>query len=842
MGCSASQPAGTGALSSKLAQAKGSSAVLLLRRELQAGLDPNAPDANTCETPLATAIRLRVPLEGLEALLKAGARAGEEEGGSSSSSSSAGPAVTAEQALFALLQDNSMQAKTQPTRRDVAMLLVKSGLSANVVDAGEHCQGNSLLVASLKAGEVGLAQDLLAARAMVQASDSAGNTGLHVAAALADGGMIELLAQNGADLKAKNGDGHSPVMCCRLGAIAPELRLSPAGGWAQKELLDAKVVGKADGRAYGKGEEVWRCPRTGDCMSAVSATPPTFPSNHAVAAKIALMAGDAYNLADAVEGAWLAGEAPPMKPQDEAHPDIMRAIVQLVQVLQAELRAGLEARDRSRLSAGLEMLRYAKVAQLPEEEAATRILVSLELEQAIASNEELQLKQAILSAQQYEHTGSKLYTQAQLALEALQAAKRVEQAARQLANAASRGDLETVHGLLQAGKKAAAAGDNSLASRPEFADAEAALAKAVRVNLQRAVASCSKSATRKACAEACRYGLRELPEYKRLWDLRKLTCLESLKEASEKRDQAELLAKLRDALEDPELHDSIRQEETFCKALEVYKELLALPPYFEEEQVVSQVSLKCGGVKRENVESERLREAFQELMDLTYRRVRTKDRRGDVPTSLHVKEVVVVKNLPNFVTYAQRREDIRKQCQESPPKMLLGDLGNDRVCKTFAVLPCGQQFHSVWREANDLPADPIDPSINEFYLFHGTKPEAAAAITEGNFRLDLAGSNAGTLYGRGLYFSESTGKSDEYSIEDSRGLCCMLVCRVTLGRILYTDEEYPNTSTLVRCCVNGTNHSVLGDREKIRSTFREMIVFDADQAYPEFLVWYKRIL
>eukprot|EP00931_Biecheleriopsis_adriatica_P084306 TRINITY_DN5808_c0_g1_i1.p1 TRINITY_DN5808_c0_g1~~TRINITY_DN5808_c0_g1_i1.p1 ORF type:complete len:258 (+),score=35.62 TRINITY_DN5808_c0_g1_i1:104-877(+) len=253
-------------------------------------------------------------------------------------------------------------------------------------------------------------------------------------------------------------------------------------------------------------------------------------------------------------------------------------------------------------------------------------------------------------------------------------------------------------------------------------------------------------------------------------------------------------------------------------------------------------SCEGGGVKRENVESERLREAFQELMDLTYRRVRTKDRRGDVPTSLHVKEVVVVKNLPNFVTYAQRREDIRKQCQESPPKMLLGDLGNDRVCKTFAVLPCGQQFHSVWREANDLPADPIDPSINEFYLFHGTKPEAAAAITEGNFRLDLAGSNAGTLYGRGLYFSESTGKSDEYSIEDSRGLCCMLVCRVTLGRILYTDEEYPNTSTLVRCCVNGTNHSVLGDREKIRSTFREMIVFDADQAYPEFLVWYKRIL
>ncbi|CAK8991147.1 unnamed protein product [Durusdinium trenchii] len=61
-----------------------------------------------------------------------------------------------------------------------------------------------------------------------------------------------------------------------------------------------------------------------------------------------------------------------MKDQREVHPAIMQAIVKLVQVLQSELRAALEARDRAKLSAGLEMLRYAKVAQLPEEEAATR--------------------------------------------------------------------------------------------------------------------------------------------------------------------------------------------------------------------------------------------------------------------------------------------------------------------------------------------------------------------------------------------------------------------------------------------------------------------------------------
>ncbi|CAJ1342242.1 unnamed protein product [Effrenium voratum] len=75
------------------------------------------------------------------------------------------------------------------------------------------------------------------------------------------------------------------------------------------------------------------------------------------------------------------------------HPVIMQAIMKLVQVLQQELRAALETRDRGKLTDGLEMLRYAKVAQLPEEDAAVRTLVAIELEEAIRSRGELELKQ-----------------------------------------------------------------------------------------------------------------------------------------------------------------------------------------------------------------------------------------------------------------------------------------------------------------------------------------------------------------------------------------------------------------------------------------------------------------
>jgi len=514
----------------------------------------------------------------------------------------------------------------------------------------------------------------------------------------------------------------------------------------------------------------------------------------------------------------------------------MQAILKLVQVLQSELRTALEARDRSKLSAGLEMLRYAKVAQLPEEDAAIRTLVSLELEEAIQNRSELELKQAILSAHQYDHRASRLYKDAVDMLQQILEEQRVEQMARQLADAAARGDLEALHGLLQAGDSQAGV---SLASRPEFAEAQAALKKGVRQSLQRAAANCSRRQVQQACAEALQYGFADLPEYQRLVDLTRQLYLQNLQDAAQQKQKEALSERLQEFIEDSELLDWARQEPAFQASIEVYKDLLSLPPYFDEEQVLSTIS-KSYAVKREALKDQKLKEAFQELMDFTYRKVRTKDRRGDVPSRLIVQEAIVVKNLPNFVEYMRRREDIRKHCKVSPSEVMLNDLENRSVCKTFANLPSGKQFHRIWRDTHNLPVDPIDAGINEYYLFHGTRPEAANAITEGDFRLDLAGSNAGTLYGRGLYFSESTGKSDEYATEDSRGWCCMLVCRVTLGRILYTDEEYPDTNKLVRHCTQGSNHSVLGDREKIRSTFREMIVFDTDQAYPEFLVWYSR--
>ena len=48
----------------------------------------------------------------------------------------------------------------------------------------------------------------------------------------------------------------------------------------------------------------------------------------------------------------------------------------------------------------------------------------------------------------------------------------------------------------------------------------------------------------------------------------------------------------------------------------------------------------------------------------------------------------------------------------------------------------------------------------------------------------MAGSNAGTMYGRALYFAERVSKADEYTTCGEDELRPVLLCRVTLGNVL----------------------------------------------------------
>ncbi|CAK9090473.1 unnamed protein product [Durusdinium trenchii] len=196
-----------------------------------------------------------------------------------------------------------------------------------------------------------------------------------------------------------------------------------------------------------------------------------------------------------------------------------------------------------------------------------------------------------------------------------------------------------------------------------------------------------------------------------------------------------------------------------------------------------------------------------------------------------VEEVIHVENPDNYLRYAMRREKVRQELQSKP--MTGTELDDANPIKTKQVSLKGLSFH---------PDEPIDEKLQEVWLWHGTGKEGAAGITDTDFDMGRAGSAAGTMFGRGLYFAESCMKSDEYTKADERDWYPLILCRVTCGRLFYCDWKSPSDhkEKLEDACHHEGFHCVLGDREKVRGTYREFIVFDNDQVYPEYIVWYSR--
>jgi len=207
----------------------------------------------------------------------------------------------------------------------------------------------------------------------------------------------------------------------------------------------------------------------------------------------------------------------------------------------------------------------------------------------------------------------------------------------------------------------------------------------------------------------------------------------------------------------------------------------------------------------------------------------TRDRRNDLATYLRVEEVVHIQNAANFLNFKRRRDVVAREFMALPAT----ERRSDWEVKTARVSLGGVCYHKD---------EPVNASINEYWLWHGTGEASAAGITDTDFDMSMVGKAAGSLFGRGLYFAESCMKADEYTYPDSRGWSPLLLCRVVLGRCYYCDAKKPwdIADVLESACRGGGFHAVVGDREKVRGTFREFVVFDNDQIYPEYIVWYSR--
>jgi len=225
---------------------------------------------------------------------------------------------------------------------------------------------------------------------------------------------------------------------------------------------------------------------------------------------------------------------------------------------------------------------------------------------------------------------------------------------------------------------------------------------------------------------------------------------------------------------------------------------------------------------------------FQSLVDRTFRQVYTRDRRGGrIPIGLKVLGVTRVANDANWAAYVARRDVIKSRL--SWLSFQKPDWPTD---VTHPPMTQG-----LPEEIGSSPLPELDGAACEVWLWHGTSAAGAEGITTDDFNLDLCGSNAGTLYGRGIYLAESCTKSDEYAAPDTGGVRHLLLCRAALGRVRYLDKDGFRPDELVQSCSGywAQYDSILGDREKVRGTFREFVLYDTDQVYSNYIVKYQRI-
>lgn len=222
-------------------------------------------------------------------------------------------------------------------------------------------------------------------------------------------------------------------------------------------------------------------------------------------------------------------------------------------------------------------------------------------------------------------------------------------------------------------------------------------------------------------------------------------------------------------------------------------------------------------------------EAIQKMIDDTWREVATRDRRNaKLPRRLRVVKVQRVENSELWKRYTQGRHYLKSKRPHSctPLKQYGGELVTGR--KLPKVL-----------------ASSLQTRVNECLLWHGTSPKGASSIAAGGMKLAYGGTNAGSMYAKGLYFAECSSKSDEYTTDepegDNKGLCCLLLCRVVLGELLHLTAGGETVYPMIKAAIEGDAYdSVLGDREASVGTYREFVVYSEDQVYPEYMILYKR--
>lgn len=315
---------------------------------------------------------------------------------------------------------------------------------------------------------------------------------------------------------------------------------------------------------------------------------------------------------------------------------------------------------------------------------------------------------------------------------------------------------------------------------------------------------------------------------------------DNLCEAMESGDHASIKAALIAAKLVPDLKAHEELEAQFMKALEILKREARLPPGWDLEDLLGTEKL----FKKEQITDRDQLALFQELLDATHQKRWTRDRatRGDgekIADRFEVVHVTEIQNQASWENYDKRRQEIIGACCPRG-RAPFAPISNDQWNKWSGGVMTRELGEKISKQCQ---LSPLEARCNEFLFFHGAKPLVADLIAENHFDISYASKDG--MFGAGLYFAEASSKSDEYVVPNDKHEFPLIIVRVTLGKVNYCDKpkpfDDPGRRALEHSCTSGAYHSVLGDRIKVSGTYREYVVYDHFQAYPHFILWYKRV-
>ncbi|KAH9523254.1 hypothetical protein Btru_066214 [Bulinus truncatus] len=216
-------------------------------------------------------------------------------------------------------------------------------------------------------------------------------------------------------------------------------------------------------------------------------------------------------------------------------------------------------------------------------------------------------------------------------------------------------------------------------------------------------------------------------------------------------------------------------------------------------------------------------------------------------STIKVTSIKRIENPVLFEKYHNRRKELLE-------KMIKKGL----VCKDIGKITGSKGKLLTKKLLSEAMEKELYSEINEHYLFHGTKEGAITSIIENGF--DPSCSNTAAMFGQGIYAAEKFTKADQYTDDkfqrSPNGTNLKLIlARMLLGNVFICDENHKlvvqkvgrkfKKPPCMSCsedlchCVN-TDHfdSLMADGKWL---FREFIVYESSQIYPEYIITYQRV-